>query len=215
MDKVNIIKSKPIAILADNIDTDIIIPKQFLKLITKTGLGKYVFNDWRYDATGGEYPDFELNKPENKDRTVLIAGENFGIGSSREHAVWALMDWGIKAVIAGDFSGIFYNNSIKNGLLPIRLEKSKREVLAQADEITINLEQQIIDIDPAPANQIDLSVQDDNFKGTTSLTRFIFEFDAKWKDKLLNGLDDIAETLKYEELITQYEEIATPFEVSQ
>ncbi|MEH7386295.1 3-isopropylmalate dehydratase small subunit, partial [Bacillus sp. JJ1521] len=112
-----------------NVDTDQIIPKQFLKSIERTGFGKYVFFDWRFEADGSPNPNFELNRKENEGVSILVANENFGCGSSREHAPWALHDYGFKAVLAPSFADIFYNNCLKNGMLPIVLEKNIIEYL--------------------------------------------------------------------------------------
>lgn len=173
-----------------NIDTDQIIPKQFLKRIERTGFGKFLFYDWRYLADGRPNPDFELNRPENEGATILVANENFGCGSSREHAPWALQDYGFKAVIAPSFADIFYNNCLKNGLLPIRLAKHDVEYLLQqskrADyELTISLEEQ--------------RVYDENGFDRT------FEIDPYRKQLLLKGWDEIDLTFVYEPYIVEYE----------
>ncbi|KGO31614.1 isopropylmalate isomerase [Oenococcus alcoholitolerans] len=136
-----------VSIPDDDIDTDTILPKQFLKNILKTGFGRNLFFDWRYLADGRPNPDFILNKPEHKDATILVTGKNFGSGSSREHAVWALTDYGFKSVIAGSFSDIFYMNATKNALLPIVLDDEKRSILrslAADQKITIDLPAQKI-----------------------------------------------------------------------
>lgn len=172
----------------DNIDTDQILPKQFLKLIDKKGFGKYLMFGWRYlDANYTENPDFIFNQEAYRQATILISGDNFGAGSSREHAAWALADYGFKVIIAGSFGDIHYNNDLNNGILPIVQPLEVRQKLANLDprqEITINLYDQEI-ISPV---------------GT-----FRFDIDKDWKHKLLNGLDDIGITLQYEELITAYE----------
>lgn len=187
MEKINVIKSTSIPIMRDNIDTDQLIPKQFLKNILKTGYGKNLFYDWRYQSPNKPNPDFILNKPERQGAEILIAGDNFGCGSSREHAVWALKDWGFRVVIAGGYSDIFYMNSTKNGFLAIKLPKDQREILAQAapDEIiTVDLPNQTV------------SYRDNQFS---------FEIDPLWKHKFVNGLDDIAITMNYEKQIEEYE----------
>lgn len=130
-----------------NIDTDQIIPKQFLKRIERTGFGQFLFYDWRYLSDGTPNPEFELNRPENEGATILVAGDNFGCGSSREHAPWALQDYGFRAIIAPSFADIFYNNCLKNGLLPIRLDQEDvRYLLQQSEradyELTVSLEEQ-------------------------------------------------------------------------
>lgn len=188
MEKFTIYKGTSVPVMNDNIDTDQIIPKQFLKAIDKKGFGKNLFYEWRYLKDYDENPDFILNAPKYKKASLLISGDNFGSGSSREHAAWALSDYGFRAIIAGSYSDIFYNNALKNGLLPI---KQSREVLNQLtklssqEEITIDLPDQLI---------------------ITSLGDFHFEIDPIWKDKLINGLDDIGITLQYEESISAYEQ---------
>ncbi|HAV94964.1 MAG TPA: 3-isopropylmalate dehydratase small subunit [Lactococcus lactis] len=188
MEKFTIYKGTSVPVMNDNIDTDQIIPKQFLKAIDKKGFGKNLFYEWRYLKDYDENPEFILNAPKYKKASLLISGDNFGSGSSREHAAWALSDYGFRAIIAGSYSDIFYNNALKNGLLPI---KQPREVLNQLtklssqEEITIDLPDQLI---------------------ITSLGDFHFEIDPIWKDKLINGLDDIGITLQYEEAISAYEQ---------
>ncbi|TWU03302.1 3-isopropylmalate dehydratase small subunit [Neorhodopirellula pilleata] len=175
-----------------NVDTDQIIPKQFLKRIERTGFGQFLFFDWRFMDDGEtENPDFELNRINVKGSSILIARQNFGSGSSREHAVWALDDYGFRAVIAPSFADIFFNNCFKNGLLPITLSEGDIEELFQRAakgnpyQLTINLEDQTI----TDGQGFDRS----------------FEVDASRKHKLLHGLDDIAETLLHEDKITAYE----------
>lgn len=174
----------------NNVDTDQIIPKQFLKSIERTGFGKYAFFDWRFEADGSPNPDFELNRKENEGATILVVNENFGCGSSREHAPWALQDYGFKAILAPSFADIFYNNCLKNGILPIVLEKSVIENLlkeaSSADyQCTISLEEQTI-------------VDSKGFKTE-------FTIDAYWKEMLINGWDEIDKTLSYEQQIREYE----------
>ncbi|WP_099352080.1 3-isopropylmalate dehydratase small subunit [Fredinandcohnia onubensis] len=174
----------------NNVDTDQIIPKQFLKSIERTGFGKYAFFDWRFEADGSLNPDFELNRKENEGATILVVNENFGCGSSREHAPWALQDYGFKAILAPSFADIFYNNCLKNGILPIVLEKSVIEYLlkeaSSADyQCTISLEEQTI-------------VDSKGFKTE-------FTIDAYWKEMLVNGWDEIDKTLSYEQQIKEYE----------
>jgi len=175
-----------------NVDTDQIIPKQFLKRIERTGFGQFLFFDWRFlDDGKTENPDFELNRINVKGSSILIARQNFGSGSSREHAVWALDDYGFRAVIAPSFADIFFNNCFKNGLLPITLSEEDIEELFQRAaegnpyQLTINLEDQTV----TDGEGFDRS----------------FEVDASRKHKLLHGLDDIAETLQHEDKITAYE----------
>ncbi|MEN8701208.1 3-isopropylmalate dehydratase small subunit [Bacillus infantis] len=172
-----------------NVDTDQIIPKQFLKRIEKTGFGKYLFYDWRF-KDGQPDPAFELNKPENSGAEILIANENFGCGSSREHAPWALQDYGFKAVIAPSFADIFHQNCLKNGLLPIRLSQGETEqLLSKAAEaelvLTVDLETQSV-------------YSDDGFSAA-------FPLQPYWKTMLLNGWDEIEITLQLEGKIEAYE----------
>lgn len=180
-------QGKTVPLVNDNIDTDQIIPKSFLKSIAKAGFGKHLFDEWRFLADGSENPEFILNQPDYQEATILVTGDNFGCGSSREHAAWAIMDYRFKVVIAGSYSDIFYMNAIKNGLLPIVLPLEARQKLAAlspAEEITIDL----------PAQEVQASV------GSYS-----FEIEPMWKNKLIKGLDDIAITLAEEEKLTAYE----------
>ena len=187
-------------LLRSNVDTDAIIPKQFLKSIKRTGFGVNLFDEWRYldagfpgqdDASRQPNPDFVLNKPRYQQASILLAGENFGCGSSREHAVWALDGFGIRCVIAPSFADIFNNNSFKSGLLPLVLDKPIIEKLAAACEasegyqLTVDLKQQQV--------------------STPDGETFAFEVDQFRKHCLLNGLDDIGLTLQNEALIKQYE----------
>lgn len=175
---------KVVPLFNDNIDTDQIIPKVHLKRITKSGFGPFAFDEWRYLPDGTNNPDFNPNKPEFSGATILITGDNFGCGSSREHAAWALKDYGFNIIIAGSFSDIFFMNCTKNGMLPITLGENERKNLASQKEITIDLPNQTV------------SANDKSFN---------FQIDETWKHKLVNGLDDIAITLEYEDLIEQYE----------
>ena len=183
-----------------NVDTDAIIPKQFLKSIKRTGFGPNAFDDWRYLDEGGPdidntgrriNPDFVLNQPPYDKATILLTRENFGCGSSREHAVWALDDFGFRAVIAPSFADIFFNNSFKNGLLPIVLDAESVEQLFQMVEVnkgfelSIDLEAQIV---------------------TTGDSSYTFEIDDFRKYCLMNGLDDISLTLKHTDAIKAYED---------
>jgi 3-isopropylmalate/(R)-2-methylmalate dehydratase small subunit len=175
-----------------NVDTDQIIPKQFLKRIERTGFGQFLFYDWRFQDDG-ETPDgdFELNQPNFAGASILVARQNFGSGSSREHAVWALEDYGFRAVIAPSFADIFFNNCFKNGVLPIALSESQVEELFRRTaanspyELTVDLEQQTI------TDGADLKLS--------------FDVDPSRRHNLLNGLDDIAQTLQYEDKISEYE----------
>jgi 3-isopropylmalate/(R)-2-methylmalate dehydratase small subunit len=177
-----------------NVDTDMIIPKQFLKTIKRTGLGRSLFYELRYDENGKERPDFVLNKPAYRNAEILIAGDNFGCGSSREHAPWALLDFGIRCVISTGFADIFYNNCFKNGILPIKVKPEELEKLlddanrgANA-KITVDLEKQEI---RGPDGGV-----------------ITFEIDSFRKHCLLNGLDDIGLTLQKEKAIKSYEQKA-------
>ncbi|MBT4645123.1 MAG: 3-isopropylmalate dehydratase small subunit [Pelagibacteraceae bacterium] len=173
-----------------NVDTDMIIPKQFLKTIKRSGLGKNLFHELRFDMQGNIKNDFVLNWDPYKQASILITGDNFGCGSSREHAPWSLLDFGFKCIIAPSFADIFYNNCFKNGILPIRLDQEKIDVLmTQANnkmQLTINLDEQKI-------------ISEDE-----SLIKF--EIDLFRKKCLLEGLDDIALTLQKKEKISQFEE---------
>ncbi len=188
MQKFNSLKSIPAYLPIVNIDTDMIIPKQFLKTIKRTGLGKNLFFEMRYDDSGNEIKDFILNQqPYNKSK-ILIAGKNFGCGSSREHAPWALLDFGITCVISSSFADIFYNNCFKNGILPIVLEENKIKELSEyskrKEEIAIDLEKETI------------------IFGNNEIK---FEIDAFKKKCLLEGLDDISLSLEKSEKIVSFE----------
>jgi 3-isopropylmalate/(R)-2-methylmalate dehydratase small subunit len=175
-----------------DVDTDQIIPKQFLKRIERTGFGQFVFYDWRYlDAGKTPNPAFELNKPEYQGATILLTRKNFGCGSSREHAPWALSDFGFRAILAPSFADIFYNNSFKNGLLPIRLS-----------------EKQIDDLFGYESNHRPLQLTIDLEKGTLSDGKNLsipFEIEEFRKRCLIHGLDDIGLTLQYADKIAEYE----------
>tara|TARA_R110002110_G_scaffold166602_2_gene367269 strand:- start:18262 stop:18909 length:648 start_codon:yes stop_codon:yes gene_type:complete len=191
-----------------NVDTDIIMPKQFLKSIRRTGYGQHIFDAWRYNDMGelgmdcAQRPlksDFVLNNPAYKHTKILVTGKNFGCGSSREHAVWGLVEFGIEAIIAPSFAEIFYHNAIKNGLLPIVLSEEAVNTL-----MNLSIEQ------PGVLSQIDLESQNVILKELA----FEFEIEPADKNKLLNGLDDIALTLHYADKITAYEksrEIVEPW----
>ncbi|MFZ8958849.1 MAG: 3-isopropylmalate dehydratase small subunit [Paracoccaceae bacterium] len=177
-----------------NIDTDMIIPKQFLKTIKRSGLGKNLFDEMRFDQSGNELPDFVLNKPAYRDAQILVAGDNFGCGSSREHAPWALLDFGIRCVIAPSFADIFFNNCFKNGILPIPLPQEEVDKLMDDASnganatLTIDLEAQEI---TRPDGQ-----------------KIAFEIDPFRKHCLLNGLDDIGLSLTKVEAIDAFETTA-------
>ncbi|HEX5378274.1 MAG TPA: 3-isopropylmalate dehydratase small subunit [Phenylobacterium sp.] len=173
-----------------NIDTDQIIPKQFLKTVEREGLSKGLFYDFRFDEAGAEKPDFVLNRPEYKGAGVLVAGDNFGCGSSREHAPWALLDFGISCVISTSFADIFYNNCFQNGLLPVVLKADEVQALMEEAKggnhlVTVDLEAQTV-VSPS---------------GRT----FRFQIDPQRKEKMLKGLDAIGETLQAAPAIDVYE----------
>jgi len=168
-----------------NVDTDQIVPKQFLKLVQKSGFGKFLFYNWRYDDQERPKSDFVLNDPKYKNSKILVAGDNFGCGSSREHAVWALHDYGFSVIIAPSFADIFYSNCFKNGILPIMLDDKIVEKLQQeTGEIEVDLENQII---------------------KTISEKISFDIDSHKKKILLEGLDDISQTLLYQKEISEFE----------
>jgi 3-isopropylmalate/(R)-2-methylmalate dehydratase small subunit len=168
-----------------NVDTDQMVPKQFLKLVQKSGFGKYLFFNWRYDENENKKPDFVLNDSKYENSKILVAGDNFGCGSSREHAVWALLDYGFSVIIAPSFADIFLSNCFKNGILPITFDEKTVERLQQeTDVIEVDLETQSI---------------------KTSSEKIPFEIDSYKKKILLEGLDDIDQTFQYEEKISEFE----------
>ena len=174
-----------------NIDTDMIIPKVFLKTIKRSGLGVNLFDEMRYDREGNERPDFVLNKTQYREAKILVAGDNFGCGSSREHAPWAIADFGIKCVVSTSFADIFYNNCFKNGILPVVLPQDQVDILMKDAEKGAN---SIIEVDLE--NQTIASSDGEVFS---------FEVDPFKKHCLLNGLDDIGLTMEKEDQITAYE----------
>ena len=185
MDKFHSLKGIAAPLPIVNIDTDMIIPKQFLKTIKRTGLGVSLFYEMRYDNDGNLIKDFVLNTSPFDQSKILVAGDNFGCGSSREHAPWSLKDFGIRSVISTSFADIFYNNCFKNGILPIVLSSEIVDSLfAYQGEIVINLEEQSVKTE-------------DNI--------YNFEVDAERKRRLINGLDDIGLTLQYEDQIRSFE----------
>ena len=188
MKKFTNLKSIPAYLPIVNIDTDMIIPKQFLKTIKRTGLGKSLFFEMRYDQDGNEIKDFILNKDPYKNSKILIAGKNFGCGSSREHAPWALLDFGITCVISSSYADIFYNNCFKNGILPITISEDKIKELAEystrKEEIKVDLIEQKISYGN---NEIKFDI--DDFK----------------KECLIEGYDDIALSLNYKSKIQEFE----------
>ena len=168
-----------------NVDTDQIVPKQFLKLVHKSGFGKFLFYNWRYDENEKIKPDFVLNDSKYDNSKILVTGDNFGCGSSREHAVWALLDYGFSVIIAPSFADIFFSNCFKNGFLPISLDQKIVEKLQQElDIIEVDLETQTI---------------------KTSSEEISFKIDPYKKKILLEGLDDIAQTLQFENKISEFE----------
>ena len=188
MKKFNNIKGIPANLPMINVDTDMIIPKQFLKTIKRTGLGKSLFFEMRFDEKGKEISEFVLNKDPYKNSEILIVGKNFGCGSSREHAPWALLDFGIKCIISQSFADIFYNNCFKNGMLPIILDEKKIQQLSQystrKEKVEINLKEQEI------------------LFGNSKIK---FDIDPFKKKCLLEGLDDIALSLEKSEKISSFE----------
>ena len=175
-----------------NVDTDQIIPKQFLKKVERSGFGAHLFHDWRFNDDGSDNPDFELNKPAFKSARILVTGDNFGCGSSREHAPWAIADYGFNTIISSSYADIFYNNCFKNGILPIRATKEQLQLIAneinshEGCSLTINLEEQTV--------------------STPLGNNFAFEIDPFRKENLLHGLDDIGLTLEQIDKIDEYEQ---------
>jgi len=168
-----------------DVDTDQIVPKQFLKLVQKSGFGKYLFFNWRYDEDENKKQDFVLNDKKYQNSKILVTGKNFGCGSSREHAVWALKDYGFSVIIAPSFADIFYSNCFKNGILPIKLEEKFVEKLKQeSGELEVDLENQILKI---------------------NTEKILFDIDSHKKKILLEGLDDISQTLQFEDKISEFE----------
>jgi len=188
MEKFNILKSVPANLPMMNVDTDMIIPKQFLKTIKRSGLGKSLFFEMRYDEQGKKVNDFVLNTEPYDKSSILLAGKNFGCGSSREHAPWALLDFGIKCVISPSFADIFYNNCFKNGMLPIVLDQKQLEELIEYSE---------------RKEAIEVSLSEQKIKLENKIISF--EVDAFKKKCLLDGLDDIALSLEKSNEITSYE----------
>ena len=188
MEKFNILRGIPANLPMINVDTDMIIPKQFLKTIKRTGLGKSLFFEMRYDENGNKIQSFVLNNKPYDNSSILITGKNFGCGSSREHAPWALLDFGIRCVISSSFADIFYNNCFKNGMLPIILDEEKIAELVQYSERKENIE-------------VNLESQEIKFGNK----RIVFEIDPFKKKCLLNGLDDIALSLEKSEKISSFE----------
>ena len=195
MDKFTTLNAVAAPLKMINVDTDMIIPKQFLKTIKRTGLGTALFHELRTDADGNDDPNFVLNQPAYQKAEILIAGDNFGCGSSREHAPWALLDFGIRCVISTSFADIFYNNCFKNGILPIRVSQDELDKLFDDAERGANA-----------TLTVDLEAQE--IRGPDG-GKIAFEVDPFRKHCLLNGLDDIGLTLERADNITAYEAAAS------
>jgi 3-isopropylmalate/(R)-2-methylmalate dehydratase small subunit len=187
MEPFTVVKSRATPLDRVNVDTDQIVPKQFLKLVSRTGFGKYLFYDWRFDSEGRPRKDFVLNDPKYSSRQILLARDNFGSGSSREHAAWAILDYGFRAVIAPSFADIFYNNCFKNGVLPVRLAPKEVDYLFKNDDVEMT---------------VDLGKQTVTAAGGRTMH---FEVDEFRKKLLLEGLDSIGLTLQLEADIARYE----------
>jgi 3-isopropylmalate/(R)-2-methylmalate dehydratase small subunit len=188
MEPFTVLKSRATPLDRVNVDTDQIVPKQFLKLVNRTGFGKYLFYDWRFDSNGRPKSDFVLNDPAYAGRQILLARDNFGSGSSREHAAWAILDYGFRAIIAPSFADIFYSNCTKNGILPVRLAAEAVDYLFKNDvEIEIDLAKQTVST------------------ASGGRSRMHFDIDPFRKKLLLEGLDSIGLTLQFESEITRYE----------
>ena len=192
MEKFNILTGVAAPMNKINVDTDMIIPKQFLKTIVRAGLGKHLFDEMRYDRAGNEIQDFVLNRSAYRNAQILVAGDNFGCGSSREHAPWALLDFGIRCVISTSFADIFYNNCFKNGILPVKVSKENLDTLMDNAErganatLTVNLVSQTI----SGPDGDEISFEIDTFK----------------KHCLINGLDDIGLSMEKKDQIESYED---------
>jgi 3-isopropylmalate/(R)-2-methylmalate dehydratase small subunit len=191
MSKFTTLSSKVIPLAAENVDTDQIIPARYLKVTDKLGLGDNLFADWRYNSDGSPKPDFILNNPEMKGRAVLLAGDNFGCGSSREHAPWALTGYGVRAVISTSFADIFRNNALKNGLLPIIVDKATHEQLFS-----------LLEEDPNTSLSVDLASQTLTLPDGRGVP---FPIDDFSKTCLLNGIDEIGYVLNMRERIEAFE----------
>ncbi|MDN4492467.1 3-isopropylmalate dehydratase small subunit [Ureibacillus aquaedulcis] len=191
MEPINIVNSVIAPLDRKNVDTDQIISKEFLKRIERTGFGRFLFYHWRFDEQGNEISDFVLNKPEYKNSQILVAQDNFGCGSSREHAPWAILDYGFRVVIAPSFADIFHNNCFKNGILPIKLTETEcDEILAKGlkapYDVEVNLEAQTVTGNDGKV--------------------YSFNIDPYYKQMLLNGWDEISLTFQYEDQIRAFEE---------
>ena len=193
MEKFNKLSGHAIPLRITNVDTDMIIPKQFLKTIKRTGLGEFLFYELRYDQDGNKISSFALNQEQYKDASILIAGKNFGCGSSREHAPWSIADYGIKCIIAPSYADIFYNNCFKNGILPIILDEATVSRLQDTSDSILNF-------------NIDLEKQNITFLENNEKKEISFEIDPAKKKCLLEGLDDIGLTLNKVPSIGHFEE---------
>jgi 3-isopropylmalate/(R)-2-methylmalate dehydratase small subunit len=191
MEPFNLLISRIVALPVDNIDTDQIIPARFLKTTQKAGLGRDLFTDWRYNANGSPKPDFVLNRSEAEGAQILLAGDNFGCGSSREHAPWALTDYGFRAIISTSFADIFRNNSLKNGLLPVIVDAATHQRLLE------------LAADPSTEVTVDLAAQTLRLPDGSTAT---FPIDGFAKDCLLEGVDQLGYLLKYDAQISAYEQ---------
>jgi 3-isopropylmalate/(R)-2-methylmalate dehydratase small subunit len=190
MEKFTTVKSKACPLDMANVDTDQIIPKNFLKRVERTGFGQYLFNDWRFKDDGSENPDFVLNKPAYKGAEILLARDNFGCGSSREHAPWSLLDYGFRVIIAPSYADIFHNNCFQNGILPVTLPADKVDALFKA-----------VLADPTTQLAIDLT-QNTITYGSQQIK---FEIREAMREKLLQGLDDIGWSLQFSPEISAHE----------
>ena len=193
MEKFNKLSGHAIPLRITNVDTDMIIPKQFLKTIKRTGLGEFLFYELRYDQDGNKISSFALNQEQYKDASIIIAGKNFGCGSSREHAPWSIADYGIKCIIAPSYADIFYNNCFKNGILPIILDEATVSRLQDSSDSILNF-------------NIDLEKQNITFLENNEKKEISFEIDPAKKKCLLEGLDDIGLTLNKVASIGHFEE---------
>jgi 3-isopropylmalate/(R)-2-methylmalate dehydratase small subunit len=187
VEPINEIKSVVTPLNQKNVDTDQIISKEFLKRIERTGFGKYLFYHWRFDAEGNPNKDFVLNDERYKDSTILVAHDNFGCGSSREHAPWSILDYGFRVVIAPSFADIFYNNCMKNGILPIKLSVEQVEAIISKKEYVVNV-----------------NLEEQKVTGEDGVI-YTFDIDPYQKKMLLNGWDEISLTFQYENHIKAYE----------
>lgn len=191
MEPINKITSVMTPLDRKNVDTDQIISKEFLKRIERTGFGKYLFYHWRFHSDGSPIQEFVLNDPRFQGSEILVAQENFGCGSSREHAPWAILDYGFRVVIAPSYADIFYNNCVKNGILPIRLGEQ------EVDELIRKGQQEVF--------RLDINLEEQTVTGQDG-SRYAFSIDPYWKEMLLKGWDEIALTIQYDSYIAAYEQ---------